>query len=393
MLRRRFGKTGLEISVLTLGAMRIPPEPGEEPDANRDRALATLRRGLDVGINHIETARGYGASESLIGEALRRGAIRRSEFLLTTKIPPMETADEFRLALDDSMQRMGVDLVDNLDLHGINTAEQLDLAMRAGGCMDAVRRAIDEGIVRHVGFSTHAPLDVILAAIGTGAFESVNLHFYYMNQRNRPAVDLAAASGMGVFIISPTDKGGQLFDPPRRLTDLCAPYTPIQINQRWLLAQPEVHTLSLGAARPEEFDAHLATVGRGGPLEPEEQAIVARLDEARSALGDTYCTGCQACLPCPEDVAIPEILRLRNLAAAYDMVGFGRYRYGTLTRRNPETGERAGGIGHWLPGTQGDFCTDCGDCLPRCPVHLPIPALLRQTHGLLSGEGRRRLWE
>lgn len=393
MLRRRFGKTNLDMTVLSFGAMRIPPEGGEDPEENRRRAFATFRRALDVGINHVETARGYGLSESLIGQALSAGIVRREEFLLTTKIAPTETAAEFRQALDDSMQRMGVSYVDNLDIHGINTPELLELTLRKGGCLQAARDAIDEGIVGHLGFSTHAPLEVILAAIETDEFESVNLHYYYVNQRNRPAVALAARKDMGVYIISPTDKGGQLFNPPELLVRLCAPFTPIELNHRWLLAQPEVHSLSLGAAKPEEFDAHLAAAERGGPLTREEAEAVARLDKRVETLGDTYCTFCHECLPCPEDVQIPEILRLRNLALAYDLVDFARYRYGLMARSDPETGERTGGAGHWFPGTQGDFCTKCGDCLPRCPMRLAIPDLLRETHGMLVGRAGKRLWE
>ncbi len=393
MQRRRFGKTEMDLSVLTFGAMRIPPAQDESPEQNQARALATLRRALDVGINHIETARGYGLSEQLIGTALREGVIRRDEFYLTTKIGPNASADEYRKALDDSMARMNVTYVDNLDMHGVNTPELLEIATRRGGCLEAARQAMDEGLVGHLGFSTHAPLQVILDAIATDEFESINLHYYYINSRNRPAVDLATSKDMGVFIISPTDKGGQLFNPPAKLTELCHPWTPIQMNQRWLLSQPEVHTLSLGCAHPEEFDAHLDMANREhGPLTPEEQALYARLEQAFVALDGTYCNFCHACLPCPEEVHIPEILRLRNLVKAFDMRDFGKYRYKMLAHIDPQTGERTGGANHWFPGTDAAFCTDCGDCLPRCPLNLPIPTLLRETHELLSGEVGKRLW-
>jgi predicted aldo/keto reductase-like oxidoreductase len=393
VLTRRFGKTEMNLTVLSFGAMRIPPEKDEPEAANRRRAFATIRRALDIGINHIETARGYGQSEALIGAALKEGVIRREEFYLTTKIGPTDTADDYRKALDDSMARMGVSHVDNLDIHGINTAALLEKSVRKGGCMDGIRKAMTEGMVGHLGFSTHAPLEVIIDTLNTDEFESINLHYYYINQRNRPAVELATAKDMGVFIISPTDKGGQLFNPPPKLVEMCAPYTPIEMNQRWLLSQPEVHTLSLGAANPEEFEPHRRMAEHGEPLSPGESAVVARLDAAMSDIGSTYCNFCHACLPCPEDVHIPEILRLRNLALAYDLTSFGKYRYKMFARHDPETGERTGGADHWFPGTQGDFCGDCDDCLPRCPLNLPIPTLLRETHALLGGEAGKRLWE
>jgi predicted aldo/keto reductase-like oxidoreductase len=383
----------MDISVMSFGAMRIVSENEETPEQCRERAFATMRRALDVGINHIETARGYGQSETLIGEALKQGVIRRDEFYLTTKIAPSASAEEFRTALDDSMARMNVTHVDNLDMHGVNTPEHVSMCRLPAGCMAAAKAAVTEGLVSHLGFSTHAPLEVILDAINTDAFQSINLHYYYVNQRNRPAVDLATRNGMGVFIISPTDKGGQLFDPPAALVEICRPLTPIQMNQRWLLAQPEVHTLSLGCTRPEEFDAHLDIANRcNGPLGAEERAMFERLEMAMGAVGASFCNFCHACLPCPEDVHIPEILRLRNLVRAYDMTGFGKYRYKMFAHRDAQTGAKVGGAGHWFPGADASFCTSCGDCLPRCPLNLPIPLLLADTHDLLAGEVGKRLW-
>src|SRR4029079_1242293 len=99
-----------------------------------------------------------------------------------------------------------------LDMHGVNSPEHLDIITRKGDCLDAARGAMDEGLVGHLGFSTHAPLQVILDTLNTDEFESINLHYYYINQRNKPAIDLATSKDMGVFIISPTDKGGQLFN-------------------------------------------------------------------------------------------------------------------------------------------------------------------------------------
>ncbi|OQB37335.1 MAG: hypothetical protein BWY06_02411 [Candidatus Latescibacteria bacterium ADurb.Bin168] len=101
----------------------------------------------------------------------------------------------------------------------------------------------------------------------------------------------------------------------------------------------------------------------------------------RRALGTTFCTQCYECLPCPESIHIPETLRLRNLARAYDMKEFGKYRYNLFSRG-----------GHWFPGEQATACTKCGECLPRCPEKLDIPALLMDTHELLLGDPQRHLY-
>lgn len=375
MKYRRFGKTELQLSVFTFGAMNIPRVP-------EDQALLTIGAAYAAGINHLETARWYGTSESLLGKAFAQGIVPRERIVLTTKIGPTKTEDEMAKAIDESLARMGVSHIDNFDLHGINTPWLLERAVDEKHCFKAVRKARDEGKIRHVGFSTHAPLEVLLAAIDTDLFSSVNLHYYTFNQRNRAAVERAAAKDMGVLIISPADKGGQLFDPPARLAALTAPYTPIGLNARFLLAMPEVTTLTLGAKHPDEFAPHLAVADHVEGRTAEEAALFAKLEATLvEALGPTRCTQCYACLPCPEDIQIPEMLRLRNLAVAYDMEGFGRYRYRMFENAS-----------HWYPGKKGDKCTGCGECLPRCPEKLDIPALVKETHArLFAGEGKR-LW-
>ena len=119
--------------------------------------------------------------------------------------------------------------------------------------MAAARKLQKEGRARFIGFSTHATTDIILEAMKSGEFDYVNLHWYFVNDLNWPAVEAAHAQDMGVFIISPNDKGGKLYQPPPKLVELCAPLTPMQFNDLYCLARPQVHTLSCGAARPGRF--------------------------------------------------------------------------------------------------------------------------------------------
>lgn len=374
MRYRRFGKTNLPLSVFSIGTMRCL--------ASEENARQTVHQAVSLGINHLETARGYGKSEQYLGAALKAGLpLSREQLYITTKIPPTPDADTMRQCIDESLLRLQLDYVDCLAIHGINTWEHLDWVQ--SGCMQAVAEAVNSDRVRHVGFSTHAPLEVILAAINTDLFEFVNLHYYYFFQHNAPAVELAHQKDMGIFIISPADKGGQLYTPPETLKHLCQPFSPLELNYKFLLSDRRITTLSIGAANPEELREPL-TVAEGDEfLTQAEVEVFGRLEtHLVKSLSTNLCSQCYTCLPCPENINIPEVLRLRNLAVAYDMTEYGKYRYRMFEN-----------AGHWFWGSKGDRCTDCGDCLPHCPQNLDIPALLRDSHQRLNGQAGRRLWE
>ncbi len=291
---RRFGKTNLHFSIFSLGTMRCL--------ANVENVQQVINKALSLGINHLETARGYGKSEEYLGVALKAGLpVPRTQLYITTKIPPTADGDTMRRYINQSLERLQLDYLDCLGIHGLNTQQHLEWVLAKDGCMQAVQEAINDGRVRHVGFSTHEPLEIILAALNTDFFEFVNLHYYYFFQRNATAIQLAAQKDMGVFIISPADKGGKLYTPPDTLRELCQPLTPLDLNYRFLLNDPRITTLSIGPGNPEElilFD---------GESSAAEVDIFARLEnQQKNILGTDKCSQCYACLPCPENINIPE---------------------------------------------------------------------------------------
>ena len=363
---RRFGKTELNLSVLSLGTMRCVD--------NADSMQQVLTAAVDQGINHIETARAYGKSEQYIGQALNK--LNRSELVLTTKLLPGSDVDRL---VDESLKRLGIDYVDCLAIHGVNTPDHL---IQVNAMMSDLIQVLGDGRVHHVGASSHGSLDVVMAMISLPIISFINLHYYFFNPCNAPAIELAHQKDLGIFIISPADKGGQLYTPPAQLKHLCTPFDPLLLTYRWLLSDPRITTLSVGPASPAELEWPLQIADSTHPLTKTEQATLEKLEQIQTtALAMDQCHQCHQCLPCPEAINIPEVLRLRNLAVAYDMTDFGKYRYGMFER-----------AGHWFPGRKGNRCTDCGDCLPRCPHQLNIPTLLRDTHEKLKGSNRRRLW-
>ena len=275
---RRFGRTELPMPVFSLGGMRfqqswsdLPPE--EITADSQDNLRQILERSIAAGLHHIETARHYGSSERQLGDLLAQ--VPDPARILQTKIPPVADPAQFEQELVTSVERLRLaergERIELLSIHGINNRELLEYTLRPGGCLEVAQRWQAEGRVGHIGFSTHAALSEILEAIDTDAFSYINLHWYYIRQDNAPAIAAARAHDMGVFLISPTDKGGHLHTPSQRLLELCAPLHPIVFNDLFCLSHPEVHTLSLGAARPSDSPTRLILVlqVRPSPHAPE----------------------------------------------------------------------------------------------------------------------------
>jgi hypothetical protein len=390
MKYRRFGRTELQMPVFSCGGMRyqykwqdIPQR--EVPRGSQENLEAIVNTAISLGINHIETARGYGSSEMQLGCILPQ--FPRDKLIVQTKISPKSNGKDFRENFDKSLSYLQLDYVDLLGIHGINTQELLDYTIGSGGCLAEARKLQREGKVRFVGFSTHGPTEIIIKAIETGEFDYVNLHWYWINQKNWAAIEAAKRHDLGVFIISPSDKGGQLYQPPQKLVDLCKPLSPMVFNDLFCLSHPEVHTLSIGAARAKDFDEHLRTLPlleKAGDVLPP---ILERLEqEAIACLGEGWYKTWYVGLPTPEEtpggINIPVILWLRNLAIAYDLIGYGKMRYNLL-----------GNASHWFPGQKANQVkeVDLSKCLGHSPHRDIIPDLLWETDRLLGGEEIQRL--
>ncbi|MEM1354483.1 MAG: aldo/keto reductase [Planctomycetota bacterium] len=402
MQYRRFGRTNLSMPVISTGGMRYQDGWKDKPLAEVDpkvheNLVATIARSIEVGINHIETARGYGVSERQLGTVLPD--YPRDELIVQTKIGPEDDADLFIANFHESLDRLQLDHVELLAIHGINNKQTLDQSIRKGGCLDAARSLQQKGLCKWVGFSTHGPLHVILQALNAearpgsaSAFDYFNVHWYYIFRRNWPAIARATELDMGVFIISPSDKGGKLYAPSPELAALCEPLPPIVFNDLWCLRRPEVHTLSLGSARPSDYDLHLEAVEHMERTDELIPPIEARLAAAmRELTGIDHPEAMNAGLPQPEDTPgglnLEVMLWLRHLAVGWGMTDYGKMRFNLL-----------GNGGHWFPGAPIESpehvdTAALAEAVSDSPFAEQIPGLVVDCVNRLGGEKVKRLSE
>ena len=373
--RRPFGR-GPAVSPFTLGTMRAT--------GSAKQMAEVLDAALAAGINHIETAPAYGAAEQHLGTALdqllQRDPAAHQQLVVTSKLLPGVGLETGQQQLRAIVQRLGLQQLHNLAVHGLNREEHLHWACQGEGAQ-LLQWAVGEGLVLQVGFSSHGSNALIERALASGCFQFCSLHLHLFDQTRLPLAQAAQQQGLGVLAISPADKGGRLYAPSNELLEDCQPFHPLELAYRFLLGMG-ISSLTLGAEQASDLDWAARISATSLTLNPAQQQVLSRMHQAgQSRLGNTACGQCRQCLPCPNEVPIPELLRLRNLTVGHGMRAFAEERYNLIGR-----------AGHWWEEINASACQQCGDCLPRCPHQLAIPDLLADTHRRLAAAPRRRLW-
>ena len=373
--KRLFGKE-CKVSLFTLGTMRA--------NDNLDKMYCLIKSAYHAGINHLETAASYGNAEILIGEALEKletsENLSREKWIITSKVLPKGDLNYVKNNFENSLRKLKLKKINNLAIHGINLEEHLDWVINGEG-KKFIKWIIKKGLVDQVGFSSHGTYSLIEKAINSQVFAFCNLHLHFFDQSKIPLAQLALKKNMGVLAISPADKGGRLYSPSDILLKASEPYHPLELAYRFLLSKG-ITTLSLGATKSEDFNIAKKLINSTHKLTSSEINSLDNIEKLSTIkLKSSKCEQCRSCLPCPSEIPIPEILRLRNISIGYGQIEFAKERYNLIGR-----------AGHWWEEKNASYCLQCNKCLPKCPSKLNIPDLLKQTHNLLAERPKKRLW-
>lgn len=359
MQYRQFGKTGIMVSALGFGAMRLPQEDED--------AVRVMQRAFELGVNYLDTARAYGESERRCGMALKGW---RDKVYVSTKNPLRDnTIEGWWERLNTSLEQLETDYIDFYQVvHGLGWDVYNDFLVKGGG-MEAVRKAQDQGLIKYVCFSCHDTPANMIKLIDTGEFDGFTLQYNLLDRSNEEPIAYACEKGMGVVVMGPVG-GGRLGSPSQQIREMIRSdaRSSAEVALRFVLGNANVSTAISGMSTVEMVEENAATASRKEPLSADEkQAIEASLVENKRLM-ELYCTGCKYCMPCPNDVNIAENFRLMNLHKVYGLTDHARMLYNRLSKaEKPERGKKAG------------ECIECGECEPKCPQKIRIMEQLREV--------------
>lgn len=373
MQYRKFGNTGVNISALGFGAMRLPEvQKGEDHFIDEDKALPLLMRAYELGVNYFDSAPGYchTNSEAAMGKALKSV---RDKVYLSTKIPfqEYEKRGDLRRILERSLKKIDTDYIDFYHFWGINkgTAERIV----KDDIMAEVRECKEEGLLRFMSFSFHDDAANMQYIIDNIDLASVLVQYNLLDRSNEEMIKYAGSKGLGTVVMGPV--GGGRLSPPTDLYEKLAgkkSNATYEVALRFVLGNPHVSCALSGMENIEMLEKNVKIADLADEITADEWSQLGKAMEEVAKFRDLYCTGCKYCLPCPAKINIPELFGFYTHANVY---GLGESIKGSYKwyKKNP-----------WGEGKTFEHCTACGVCETKCPQKLEIRKELERVCGYLE---------
>ncbi len=374
MLYRDFGNTGIKVSVLGFGAMRLPEVEieGRKSQVKEKESIDMMHRAFQLGVNYVDTAYFYchSQSEVMVGKALKGW---RDKVYVSTKMPTgaVERKGDYRRFLEEQLKKLDVEYIDFYHFHGLgevrfkNTVLKYDLLREA-------QKAKDEGLIKHISFSFHDKPEVMKRIIDLGIFESVLCQYNLLDRSNEEAMSYAKEKGLGVAVMGPVG-GGRLASSGILKGILAGSVrsTP-ELALRFVLASKNVSIALSGMENMSMVEENTRVSSLTTPLSNKELQTIEAFIEERKSKEEIPCNMCEYCQPCPSQVAISRIFELMNYYRVYDLKEYALKEYQNIGSGEKDEREKA------------DVCTECGRCEEQCPQKIEIIEKLKQIHQVLG---------
>ncbi len=385
MLYRKFGQTGIEVSALGFGCMRLPlihagARHGIDDGAiDEPKATEILRWAIDRGVNYVDTAYPYhmGNSELFVGRALKDGY--RQKVHLATKLPSwlVQSRGDMDRYLDEQLSKLQTDTIDFYLVHTVNRLFWPNLVQNK--VFEFLDSALSDGRIRFAGFSFHDELDMFKEALDAYPWSFCQIQYNYLDenyQAGKEGLQLAVDRGLGVVIMEPM-RGGKLASniPPaaQSVWDRAqVRRSPAEWALRYLWDYPGISVVLSGMNEMAQVAENIRIAGEARPnsLTEADRELIHEVKEIYHSIRKIDCTNCRYCMPCPSGVNIPGCFTLFNNALMLDDAATHRIFYRMQI-----------GADH-----QASNCVECGECEDACPQHIPIRAALKETAKLLESQ-------
>ena len=381
MQYRKFGKTGRKISALGFGCMRLPEfEKDGKWYIDEDKAIPMLQRAYKEGVNYFDTAWMYcnDNSQYTLGRAVKD--MNREDVMIATKLPlgRVEKTDDFRAMLERQLWRLDLRYIDFYHFHGISK-QRLDEKIMPLDLMKEARKAIDEGLIRHISFSFHGNPKDMRYIIETGEiFSSVLLQYNLLDRGNEEAIAYLAEKEIGVIAMSPV-AGGRLAAPSELGDKLLGDKNPetAELALRFVLGNPNIACALSGMGTDEMLTQNLRVGNMETPMTKADFEKAKEMMVELRKFSDLACNGCKYCMPCPSNINISHIFNSYTHHNVYGMDALAKRMYDQVVNGHKSHGGK-------LLSEPVSKCTECGECTPKCPQNIQIPEKLKEVDRILT---------
>ena len=383
MQYRKFGNLDFKVSALGFGCMRLPTNDGNPMSGNikEDDSIEMIRYAIDKGVNYIDTAYPYlsGNSEVLVGKALQDGY--REKVRLATKSPVwlIKEAADFDKYLNEQLEKLQTDHIDFYLLHALGKQTWHNVVLKFN-LLEKVESAIKDGRIKNIGFSFHDNYDSFKEIVdGYDKWDFCQIQYNYMDTENQAGVKglkYAASKGLAVVVMEPL-LGGKLANPPKAIQEIFdgsnKKRSPSDWALQWLWNQPEVSVVLSGMSTMGQVEGNINSANISGinTLAKEDLQFVENVRIKYKERTAVPCTGCNYCMPCPNNVDIPKNFKIYNDGFMHDDVKTAR---GVYLRFLDEA-------------NRASSCISCKVCEEKCPQKISISECMPKVHEVL-GEGK-----